>query len=773
MKFKSLVSALSIAALMTACSGNVEQTASYSVIPQPQHVALNSENGNFMLNGKTVIAYTAGNEQLKNNAGLLKEYLRQLTGHDLKVTETIPESDAIVLLADLQGENEEGYEITINPQLIIINGVTPAGNFYGVQTLRKSIPEAVKSDVAFPAVTISDEPRFSYRGAHFDVSRHFFPADSVKTFIDMLALHNINRFHWHLTDDQGWRIEIKSLPELAEKGSYRSGTVIGHNSGEYDSIPVQGYYTQDQIKDIIDYAAQRYITIIPEIDLPGHMLGALAAYPELGCTGGPYEVWQQWGVSEDVLCAGNDSTYVFIDKVLDEVADLFPGEYVHIGGDECPKSRWEECVVCQAKIKELGLKSDNHSSKEQKLQSHVIKHASDFLASKGKKIIGWDEILEGGLAPGATVMSWRGEEGAVEAAKSGHDAILTPTSHFYFDYFQTLDWDNEPDAFYGYVPIEKVYSYEPIPAALSPEEAKHILGVQANLWTEYIPTFRQAQYMELPRMAALSELQWSSAPKDYNGFTKRLPQLMNQYDANGYNYSTRVFDLEGSYTTDFDNHKVVAAISTADDAPVHYTLDGSEPSSSSPVYEAPIEIGETATLKAAAIHNDKPGRIYTQNINFNKATAHPITLENAPHSRYTEKGAATLVDGINGGKAFNTGGWVGFNGADLVANIDLEKSETVKEVSVNTTVDVGSWIFDARGMKVEVSQDGNNWTTVAEEAYPALEGPMKETVKHTLNFQPVDTRFVKVTLLAEKQMPAWFDVHRKPAFLFADEITIL
>lgn len=533
-----------------ACSSDPGQTAVYSVIPLPESIELNNEVPGFHLTKHTKISFPKGNMSLEKNAKFLKDYIKQLTDLDLKITDSSNEKDVIILNDNLGGENPEGYQLSVNKDNITIIGNSAAGNFYGIQTLRKSIPMAERGNVTFPAVTIYDQPRIGYRGAMIDVARYFFPADTVKEFIDLLALHNINRMHWHLSDDQGWRVEIKSRPLLTEVGSKRSGTVIGHNTGDYDSIPVEGFYTQEEIKDIIDYAADRYITIIPEIDLPGHMGAALAGYPELGCTGGPYEVVQKWGVSKEVLCAGNDSTYVFLDDVLGEIADLFPSEYIHIGGDECPKVRWEECVICQNKIKELGLKSDQKDTKEEKLQSHVIHHVSNFLADKGKKIIGWDEILEGGAAPGSVIMSWRGEAGGIEATKQGHDVIMTPNTYFYFDYYQTDDREGEPDAIGGYIPIEKVYSFEPYPAELTPEEAKHIIGVQANLWTEYIPTYSKMQYMALPRMSALSEVQWSSSPKDYDAFLQRLPQMIRQYDANGYNYFKKVFETKDETSSD-------------------------------------------------------------------------------------------------------------------------------------------------------------------------------------------------------------------------------
>lgn len=763
--------ASAFAFLLISCSQGVEQTACYSVVPLPQSIVENQGAG-FKLDSSTQIAYPEGNGELEKEANRLADYIKQLTGKSLKVTTSQPEKNVIVLEANLQNDNPEGYQLTVDADKIVINGATPAGTFYGIQTLRKSIPEAVKSTVLFPAATINDQPRFAYRGAHLDVSRHFFPVDSVKTFIDMMALHNMNTFHWHLTDDQGWRIEIKKHPELTDLGSKRSGTVIGHNSGNYDSIPVEGFYTQDQIRDIISYAADQHITIIPEIDLPGHMLGALKAYPQLGCTGGPYEVWQQWGVSEDVLCAGNDSTYKFIEDVLDEVADLFPAEYVHIGGDECPKVRWESCEKCQAKIKELGLKSDDHGTKEEKLQSHVIHFASDFLATKGKKTIGWDEILEGGLAPGAVVMSWRGEGGGIEAARQNHDVIMTPNTYLYFDYYQSLDRDNEPDAIGGYLPMERVYSYEPLSPQLSDEEKKHIIGVQANTWTEYIPTFAQVEYMTLPRFAALSEIQWSNAPKDYKAFSHRVLQLLNQYDANHYNYARHILDVTGTLTPDAESGAMMLDLSTADDAPIYYTLDGTEPGESSLLFESPVKIDKSAVIKAKAIRHSGASRVFTDSVAFTKATAHPVELINAPAERYKAKGGETLTDGKYGALSYANGDWVGFYKSDMVAVVDLQAAQNISEVSVNNFVLTGDWIFDAREISVAVSVDGKNFTEVASQKFAQPTQHADKPVMHKLTFKPVEARFVKITEVPESSIPEWHPGAGNPSFLFIDEIGI-
>lgn len=542
------VSALCLPALLSltiaGCSHPVTTTADYRVVPLPSVIETTDSSSVFTLSDATeIVVEEPGDSALLKNAELFAGYISD-------ITDITPGSksrkNVIVLRKDLPDPSADAYTVDVTADSIIVRGASAAGNFYGLQTLRKAIDASVEgaTEVSYPAVHIYDAPRFAYRGAHFDTSRHFFTPDSLKIFIDMLALHNVNRFHWHLTDDQGWRIEIKSRPELAEKGQWRSGTITGdiHEDdclNTYDSIPYGGYYTQDQVRDIVAYAADRHITVIPEIDMPGHMQAALATYPELGCTGGPYEVWRRWGVSEDVLCAGNDSVYKFIEDVLGEIVDLFPGEYIHIGGDECPKVRWTSCPKCQAKIRELGLKSDSRSTAEQKLQTYFMSRASEFLSRHGRKVIGWNEMLEGGLPEGAVVMSWTGIGGAVEAARQGHDAILTPCGVCYFDFVQSEDPSEPRGANWGHpTTVEAVYNFDPAPAELTPEQLHHILGVQSNLWCEYITTMSHAQYMELPRLAALSEVQWCSGDaKDYDDFISRLTSLTGHYDAMGYNYA--------------------------------------------------------------------------------------------------------------------------------------------------------------------------------------------------------------------------------------------
>ena len=510
--------------------------ANYNVVPLPKSVVM-AKGLPFNLTNATTIVYEGTNPEMKRNARFLSEYIQQASGIKTAVLDKRDKkAAAIVLTIDPKVAGAEAYRLSVNNKQVTIAASTPAGVFYGIQTLRKSLPVQTTGEaITLPAVTIADAPRFGYRGMMLDCARHFFPLSFVKKFIDILAMHNMNVFHWHLTEDQGWRLEIKSHPELTAKSSMRSGTVIGHNATVDDSIPHGGFYTQQEAREIVEYARQRHITVIPEIDMPGHMLAALAAYPELGCTGGPYEVGHRWGVYKDVLCLGKESTYKFVQDVIDEVVEIFPAKYFHIGGDESPTVMWEKCPKCLQKAKD-----ENTDIKH--LQQYFTNRVEKYLNGKGKSIIGWDEILEGKINQSATIMSWRGVEPGLKAAKQGHDVIMTPSSHVYFDHYQAKDTKHEPDAIGGCSPVEKVYSYEPLPDTLSAEAKNRIKGVQANLWTEYIPFTTQAEYMVLPRMAALAEVQWTPvAKKNFDDFSKRALRLSDLYDRYGYQYARHLW----------------------------------------------------------------------------------------------------------------------------------------------------------------------------------------------------------------------------------------
>ena len=548
---KKFLFALFALALAASCTSLDPKEYGIDVVPYPNEVSLKA--GSYKVAG-AVFHYDGNMAALSVQAVTdFADRLSRVTGKQSLVSEGHSRT-GINFVVDPALAPEE-YSLVVNRKAVIIKASALNGFIYAIQTVKQMLPEEIFSDSLdqdedwkLKCVVIKDAPRFAYRGMHLDVSRHFWSVDEVKRYLDVMQVHKLNRFHWHLTDDQGWRIEIKKYPRLTEKGAVRKETLVGHlqpKDNVFDGTPYgEGlFYTQDQIREVVAYAAARGITVIPEIDLPGHMVAALACYPELGCTSGPYEVWPMWGVADDVLCPGNEKTFEFIENVLSEVADLFPSEYIHIGGDECPKVRWEKCPKCQARIKALGLEADERHSAEYFLQSYVTERVEAFLATRGKRIIGWDEILEGKLAPDATVMSWRGISGGLEAARLGHDAIMTPNSYLYFDYYQSENQDAEPLAIGGYLPVSKVYSYEPFEEGMTEEEKSHIIGVQANLWTEYITTESQLEYMLLPRLAALSEVQWCQPQnKNWERFEDCVDDVCDIYDQMGYNYARHLLE---------------------------------------------------------------------------------------------------------------------------------------------------------------------------------------------------------------------------------------
>jgi hexosaminidase len=538
---KTIYFILGIAMMTNGCSSESPKNSDRTIAIIPTPVSITTLTGSFIFSEKSRIILPTLNSETRLAADYLAMLVKNPTGLALSVEEgTEPARNSVFMTLDTAIKNDEGYLLTVTPKKIIIKAKTAVGLFYAVQTIRQLLPVEVEKQaiaegmkLSIPACEIKDEPRFVYRGMHLDVGRHMFPVASIKRYIDMIALHKMNTFHWHLTEDQGWRIEIKKYPKLTETGAFRKETIVGHAGKPpfvYDGKPYGGFYTQDEVREVVAYAASRFVTIIPEIEMPGHALAALASYPELSCTGGPFEVGTKWGVDDDVYCAGKEETFSFLEDVLTEVIDLFPGKYIHIGGDECPKARWEKCPLCQKRIKNEGLKDENE------LQSYFIQRIEKFLISKGRKLIGWDEILEGGLAPEATVMSWRGTAGGIAAAKEKHDVIMTPNKYVYLDYYQ-CEPEGEPLAIGGYLPLERVYSYNPMPAELTPDEQKYILGVQGNVWTEYIPTTEQMEYMAYPRMFAIAETGWSPERlKDFEEFISRLEILKKRYDAIGINY---------------------------------------------------------------------------------------------------------------------------------------------------------------------------------------------------------------------------------------------
>lgn len=744
--------------IVSAC-GKSGVISTYSVIPLPAEIKLKQEPP-FLLDSDVVIAFPANNELMKKNAEFLSDYIRQSLGLSLLIRPLEKEGyldNAIVLQLTDSISHEEGYRFFVKENGILLEGRSPKGVFYGIQTLRKSLPVSDSTgSVSLSAVTVNDAPRFTYRGMHLDVARHFFSVDFVKRYIDLLALHNMNTLHWHLTDDQGWRIDIKKYPKLAEIASVRHRTVKGYlGSGEYDHTSYGGYYTQDQLREVVAYANERFIQVIPEIDLPGHMLAVLAAYPELGCTGGPYEVSPDWGVFEDVLCVGNEKAMHFLEDVMLEVMEIFPSKYIHIGGDEAPRTRWKSCRKCQARIRQEGLKGNHTHTPEDMLQSYCMKRIEKFLNAHGRQIIGWDELLEGEVAPNATVMSWRGSAGGVKAAQMGHDVIMTPNTHCYFDFYQTDDTKNEPLAIGGYIPLEKVYSLEPT-EGLTSEQAKHVLGAQANVWTEYITTEEHLEYMVLPRMAALAEVQWTQPElKDYECFTKRISKLVNLYRRDGFNYAKHIYEIKADYEVDTIEHALNVRIHSIDDAPIYYTLDGSQPTLQSHRCDSVIRISQSADLKAVAIREAGVSKVVERKISFNKATMASVRfIQSQPAPNYTFQGAVTLVDGLMGNDNFSTGAWLGFLQDRVTILLDLHKDKSFSKIGVNAMTYMDAWIMSPRQLQVFVSKDNSQFEKMTEVSFPEETDVKKRDIKcFEAAFNPVEARYVKLIINGSKELP--------------------
>ncbi len=776
MKPPVLICALIAFMLLAACS-NDQETAP-SLVPQPVEMVLS--HGQFRLASGTRISWSGSQEALAA-AGQLASELRPATGYELAVNEGIDGDISLLIDVSLEWRSEE-YRLKVEKKKVTITAGSGAGLFRGIQTLRQLLPPQAFSHSqeeeviwTIPCVSITDYPRFGWRGMHLDVSRHFFDKEFVKKYIDILAMHKLNVFHWHLVDDQGWRIEIKKYPGLTEVGAWR----VDREDKPWDSRQPQqpgekatygGFYTQDDIREIVVYAAERHITVVPEIEMPAHVGSALAACPEYSCTGGPFTVLPGgvWPIT-DIYCAGKDETFSFIEDVLTEVMDLFPSEYIHIGGDEADKTEWKKCPDCQARIRKEGLKD------EHELQSYFVKRIEAFLTSRGRKLIGWDEILQGGLAPEATVMSWQGFEGGIAAARSGHRAVMAPVSHCYLNVYQG-DPATEPESFRGLLTLKKVYSFEPVPPELTADEAKMIIGAQGCLWTEYISDGATAEYMILPRLTALSEVVWSPAgSRDWEGFNHRLPKMMERFDAAGINYSRGSFHVDMSASYDEATAGIILEMTSEQPSPeIRYTTDGSDPVAGSPVYDKPLKMTEKAKVKAAIFREGKMiGGISSKNISINRATGMKVQY-NIPFSdRYRGHGDRTLVNGINGSGDFNDGHWQGFEGTDMDVVIDLGKETGITSVSSSFMAAVGSWIFLPRSVEYSCSDDGSNYTplgTVITEIDPADQGNRTET--YFSSFPVVTARYVRVVARGEITCPPWHAGAGSKAWLFCDEIIV-
>lgn len=670
-----------IISLFFSCNQSTIQQKEIGIIPKPLFQKLNK--GVFILDEGIRIVSDSG---LSEVSGYFKSYLEE--NYQI-VFNPQKETTKIVFTINDAIADEEGYELKIEEQNISIESKNAKGAFYAVQSLFQLLPLPSNSNsYKIPCLKIKDQPQFKYRGMHLDVGRHFFSVNFIKKYIDLMARLKMNTFHWHLTEDQGWRIEIKKYPKLQEIAAFRKETLIGHYNDQphqFDGKPYGGFYTQEQIKEVVAYAKTRQVTIIPEIEMPGHSQAAIAAYPILGCTGEQVEVATKWGIFDEVYCP-KESTFKFLEDVIDEVVSLFPGKYIHIGGDEAPKTNWKNCAHCQKLIKKEGLK-DEHG-----LQSYFIARMEKYINSKGKQIIGWDEILEGGLAPNATVMSWRGTNGAVQAAKEGHDVILTPGSHCYFDHYQSEN-ENEPLAIGGFLPLEKVYHFNPIPEELSEEESKYVLGAQGNVWTEYMQTEKQVEYMAFPRAIALSEVLWSSPKhKNYSDFIHRLEQYQKRLDQLEVNYANHIYSVKGELINSKGNLAYQLS-TTSSSYPIYYSTDKSFPSK---LYSTPITVDASMHIKAIVLDSKETplGAIFEQEINLHKGVGATIAIDKEPHPAYNAGGKNALINGISGNnKRYGDKEWLGFSGEDIIVTIEFDNPKNIKTISTRFYNGKGQWIY--------------------------------------------------------------------------------
>ena len=775
---------------------SVKAQNNLNIVPMPAEVKMG--NGTFYLNRNTVIVLEGSG--MERTVSFFNNYLQNLYGYKLKVVQKYTGTNAISLNFErLDNDIAGAYTLNVDKNGINIAGDNEAGVFYGIQTLIQLLP-VKKSEgtgknypLSVKQLSITDHPRFAYRGMHLDVGRHFFSVSFIKKYIDYLATFKFNTFHWHLTEDQGWRIEIKKYPLLTQVGSCRDQTLIGrYGSNKYDGKKYCGFYTQEEIKDIVKYATDRYITIIPEIEMPGHSTAALASYPYLGCTKGPYKVMDTWGVLNDVYCAGNDSTFTFLQNVLDEVMQLFPSKYIHIGGDECPKERWKACPLCQKRIKDENLK-DEHA-----LQSYFIQRIEKYLNSKGRKIIGWDEILEGGLAPNATVMSWRGEEGGIEAAKQDHDVIMTPGTYCYLDHSQSKNEDSLTIG--GYLPLETVYNYDPVPGALNVKQAKHILGAQGNVWTEYMETPSKVEYMIFPRMMALSEVLWTpKEKKNWKDFERRLPELFKRLEQWGTGYSNAYYDLKASVLPTPDFNGILYQLETRDRNVVIRYMDDENKSQldrkvmndkgdstvvsediywgKGKIYKKPIQVGASNTIFASTYKgNEQVSNTISQQFFFNKATGKKITLLIEPNKSYPGNGGFTLVDGVQNERGLaRSSEFLGFLGKDMDAMIDMGTVTDINKISLHVLDQNGSWIYLPSQVTITYLPDMD----ITDEI-------LKNAPKLTTFIDPIKDKGAKTFVMERKQQCRYIHIVAKnfgtipsgnpgagnPAWLFVDEIEV-
>ncbi|MBC9795939.1 beta-N-acetylhexosaminidase [Sinomicrobium weinanense] len=764
---------LSLAILLSACGHREKITfteGDISIIPKPRELKLNE--GAFVFNEKTVFLVEEENQE--EIARTLTDKFKAAAGWEPQIVTSAPDGNFVEFRTDA-GLEDEAYELHSTGNAITISANGYSGFLYGVETLRQLLPDEIEGkdlqrDItwAVPATEIKDSPRFPWRGLMLDVSRHFFPKEYVLKVIDGLAMHKMNVLHLHLVDDQGWRIEIKKYPKLTEVGGYRVDKEDMHWNARPAPKPSEkatygGFYTQEDIKEIVAYAHERGIEVVPEIEMPAHVMSAIAAYPELSCKAEPVMVPSGgvWPIT-DIYCAGKESTFEFLENVLTEVMELFPSKYIHVGGDEATKTNWKSCPHCQKRIREEGL------ADVKELQSYFIKRMERFISSKGRTLIGWDEILEGGLAPGATVMSWRGIQGGWEASEQGHDVVMTPGTHCYFDHYQGPQ-DSEPTAFGGYTPLSKVYEFDPVVDSMSVTQAKHVLGGQANLWAEYVPTTSHSEYMIYPRLAALAEAVWSPKEgRDWKEFVPRMEHMFERYDKLGINYAKSAYTIMADTKVDEKTHKVTLALKNEiPGSDIRYVLNG-EDLTSAKKYSGPIEVAETTTVKASLFKDDKPvGKEFKKTFTWHKAVGKKVAYKNPWNKNYPGTGTYSMVNVLRGTKNFHDGQWQGWLHKDMELTIDLEESAGVRKVTIGTLENQGSGIYFPAKVEVLLSNEGKTFKKVGEIKRDYAVNGDAELKDFTVTFPEETARYVKVKAARLGNSPKGGDT-----WLFVDEVVV-
>ncbi|MCU0342827.1 MAG: family 20 glycosylhydrolase [Ignavibacterium sp.] len=753
------ISVLSISILFFVITSNLHSQLperNINLIPQPKSIVIN--DGSFIIKPSTKIYYERNTEEI---AGYLVQKLKPAIGYDFVIEEwngSVKENSIILSLSDNNNDmGKEGYTLVVNSKNVMIEAAQLNGLFYAVQTIRQLLPTQIESgqrvyniDWRIPAVVIFDKPEFLWRGLNLDCCRHFMTKEFVKRYIDLLAYHKFNTLHWHLTEDQAWRIEIKKYPELTKKGAYRTyddGTVYG------------GYYTQEDIKEVVEYAASRFINVVPEIEMPGHCTAAISCYPEISCTGGPFDVGTLWGIYYDIYCAGNEKTFHFLEDVISEVVELFPGKYIHVGGDEAPKNRWKECSKCQQRIKDEGL------ANEHELQSYFIKRMEKFINSKGKQIVGWDEILEGGLAPEATVQSWRGVKGAIDAAKQGHDVIVSPTSHCYFDY--PVDVTD----------MQKVYLFDPVPPELTEDEKRHVLGSEGNMWSEYAPQELIDDRL-FPRMLALSEVVWTyPSERDFEKFRQRVQELYNRLDLLDVSYGleTKPFEISKLFNNDKNIFEVkINQLQKDIDLKIGSYDQELFLNQNNTQFDFTV-VKSSTVLVFGEKNNNKVGKTFKHGFTFNKASRKKVELKYPYSEKYSAGGIEALVDGLRGSDSFRGGdkSWQGYQGTDFEAIVDLENIESIQKISVGFFQASSSWVVFPTNIEFFISENGEDFSSVGKIDIPSSSrNPDWVQKDFTASPENIKARYVKIFAKNLAELPKWHPEAGGKPYLMIDEIIV-